>query len=145
MRTMVINDNIATTEISPEAEWTSVWQSELQGEGRPALPVFPSDEPAGGTLLLLHHLDELAAAVAVVDDREEPADGLVVEEGCSTMLAPALVGIGTSAKNAEAKSRRDIAEGNQHGVPSMVGRMPWMWDFPGALVGFSSQSAARLA
>ena len=109
--------------------------------------VFPSDEPAGGTLLLLHLLDELAAAVvaaAVGDDREEPADDLVVEEGCSIMLAPALVGIGTSAKNAEARSRRDIAEGN-HGVPSMVGRTSWLWHFPGALVGFSSQSAARLA
>jgi len=129
-------------------EWRSVWQSELQGEEKPALPVFPSDEPAGGTLLLLHLLDELAAAVvaaAVGDDREEPADGLVVEEGCSTMLAPALVGIETSAMNAEARSRRDIAEGNHHGVPSMVGRAPWLLDFPGALVGFSSQSAARLA
>ena len=128
-------------------EWRFAWQSELQGEERQALAVFPSAEPGGGTLLLPHLLDELAAAAAVAaavgDDREEPADDLVAEGGCKTMLAPALAGIGTSAKNAEARGPRDIAEGN-HGLLGMVGRW-WSWDFPGALVGFSSQSAARQA
>ena len=81
------------------------------------MAVFPSAEPGGGKLLLHHLLDELAAAVAVAavgDDREEPADDLVAEEGCSTMLALALTGIGIFGP-------RDIAEGN-HGALGMVGR-----------------------
>ena len=89
-------------------EWRFAWQSELQGEERSALAVFPSAEPGDGTLLLPLLLDELAAAAvaaaaAVGGDREEPADDLVVEGGCSTMLAPTWTGIGTSAKNAEAR------------------------------------------
>ena len=103
-------------------EWRFVCQSELQGEERQALAVFPSAEPGGGTLLLPHLLDELVAAAAVGDDREEPADDLVAEGGCKTMLAPALAGIGTSAKNAEARGPRDIVEGNRHGVLGMIGR-----------------------
>ena len=94
--------------------WSSVWtsDSELQGERRLAWAVLAS--AAGGSLLLL---DELAGAVAAVDDgREEPADGLVVEGCCSTMLAPAFVGIGTFGP-------RDMAQGNQ-GVQSMIGRSP---------------------
>ena len=93
----------------------SAWQSdsELQGEGRLALAVLPS--AAGGSLPLL--LDELAVAVAAVGDgREEPADDLVVERGCSTMLSPVFVGIGTFGP-------WDMTQDNQ-GVRSMVGRSP---------------------
>ena len=95
----------------------SAWQSdsELQGEGRLALAVLPS--AAGGSLPLLLLLDELAVAVAAVDDgREEPADDLVVEKGCSTMLSPVFVGIGTFGP-------WDMTQGNR-GVRSMVGRSP---------------------
>ena len=95
----------------------SAWQSdsELQGEGRLALAVLPS--AAGGSLPLLLLLDELAVAVAAVDDgREEPADDLVVERGCSTMLSPVFVGIGTFGP-------WDMTQDNQ-GVQSMVGRSP---------------------
>ena len=96
----------------------SAWQSdsELQGEGRLALAVLPS--AAGGSLpLLLLLLDELAVAVAAVGDgREEPADDLVVERGCSTMLSPVFVGIGTFGP-------WDMTQDNQ-GVRSMVGRSP---------------------
>jgi len=97
--------------------WRSVWpsDSELLGERRLAWAVLAS--AAGGSLLLLLLLDELAGAVAAVDDgREEPADGLVVEGCCSTMLAPAFVGIGTFGP-------RDMAQDNQ-GVQSMIGRSP---------------------
>ena len=100
----------------PEVVWRSVWpsDSEIQGERSSALTVLAS--AAGGSLLLLL-LDELAGAVAAVDGgREGPADDLVVEGSCSTMSAPAFVGIGTFGP-------RDMAEDNQ-GVRSMVGRSP---------------------
>ena len=90
--------------------WSSVWpsDSELQGERRLAWAVLAS--AAGGSLLLLL-LDELAGAVD--DGREEPADDLVVERGCSTMLSPVFVGIGTFGP-------WDMTQDNQ-GVRSMVG------------------------
>ena len=107
--------------------WGSVWPSEVQGARTSALAVLHS---AGvGTLLLLLPLllDELAvAAAADGDGTEEPADDLVVEWVCSTILAPAFVGIGTFAQNAEARGPGNMAKGNQ-GARSMVGRSPCWW------------------
>ena len=111
----------------PEVVWGSVWPAEVQGARTSALAVLHS---AGvGTLLLLLPLllDELAvAAAADGDGTEEPADDLVVEWVCSTILAPAFVGIGTFAQNAEARGPGNMAKGNQ-GARSMVGRSPCWW------------------
>ena len=94
----------------------SVWQSDSDRSS--ALAVLAS-VGADDTLLLL--FDEQGA---VADGREEPADEPVVEVGCSTMLAPALVGIGTSAQNAEARGPRDMPEEDTQNqeVRGMVGR-----------------------
>ena len=97
----------------------SVWPSD--SERSSALAVLAS---VGADDSLLHLLDEQGAVAAVDDGSGEPADEPVVEVGCSTMLASALVGIGTFAQNAEARGPRDMPEeDNQNqGVQSMVGR-----------------------